>query len=88
MLIEETTNLACQFQVIFVVSLPERTDRRDSMQLAMALGDIELSLLMLLRGKQPLTEPYLLEWAGKWEIVSLALGEGTWMQFMSKSPST
>jgi hypothetical protein len=43
-----------QFQEIFVVNLPERTDRRDGMVLAGALSEIQLGFIDALRGEEVL----------------------------------
>ena len=43
-----------QFQEIFVVNLPERTDRRDGMVLAGALSEIELGFIDAVRGEEVL----------------------------------
>ena len=43
-----------QFQQIFVVNLPERTDRRDGIALAAALSNIDLEFIDAVRGEEVL----------------------------------
>ena len=40
---EHFPNAALQFQKVFVVNIPERTDRRDAMALAAALSEIDVT---------------------------------------------
>ncbi|KAL2108729.1 hypothetical protein VUR80DRAFT_3437 [Thermomyces stellatus] len=46
----EVLNSTLGFQEIFVINLPERTDRRDAMTLAAAVTDLSLTFIPGVRG--------------------------------------